>query len=152
MKAVVRNKRATGFRAILQSFIQIIECLAFSIDREAPDAKFSMKAIESFCADKDSFTNQNKRHLEEVFGLFSRLASEEDSPFTAVDLEEGTKSFAPVELIAIACLISQKKDQLSLTRMKKRVKRLRIFLRLKHKHLRISAAVWKTAWEFIAKQ
>lgn len=59
------------------------------------------------------------------------------------------KAFSPIELIAVACLISQKAAVRSKAMLRGDILALRVHLREVHSDIRLSKPCWLTVWRFI---
>ncbi len=142
------NSRASGFRNILTCFSQIYECLDPSAANGVPVVRSSVGALETFLTNEPALDSKTRDHLRRVFTLFNDLVEEDPQTFRNNGYRH-VKTFAPIELISVAVLISQH----GLTRPRGMllgdIRALREHLRSKHVDLRMNKVCWSSAWEFI---
>ena len=62
------------------------------------------------------------------------------------------RTFSPLELVVTAILVAVHMDHRTNEQLLEDVKEMRLFLRKKHKDLRVNAQCWNTAWSFITKE
>ena len=113
-----------------------------------PILRNSFKSIESFCSNAPALDTETKSHLRYVFEIFHQLVEEDRSIFVNIN-HTRKQSFAPIELIAIACLISQKGAERPLGTLKGDIIALRAHMREVHSDIRMNKPCWTTAWRFI---
>ena len=144
---LVKQKRASGFRGILTCFSQIYECLDPTQPNGVPRLRNTMKALESLCSNPQSLDTVTKSHLRSVFETFQGLVDMdrtifEDNGYRTI------KTFAPIELIAVCCLISQKMER-PLGMLRGDILAMRKQMREIHPDLRVNRECWASIWKFI---
>ena len=144
---MVNNKRASGFRNILICFSQIYECHDPTATDGVPRLQHTIPSLERFSKNQDSLSTKTKSHLREVFTLFNELVEEDAATFGDRGYKR-VKTFAPVELVAVAVLLSQHKKRPK-GMLRGDIATLRDHLRSKHEDLRMNGNCWASAWEYI---
>ena len=144
---LVKQKRASGFRGILACFSQIYECLDPIQANGVPRLRNSMKSIESLCSNPQSLDAMTKSHLRFVFETFRGLVELDRSIFEDNGYRT-VRTFAPVELIAVCCLISQKMER-PLGMLRGDILAMRKQMREIHPELRVNRECWASIWKFI---
>lgn len=89
-----------------------------------------------------------RAHLRFVFETFHELVEEDRSIFEYKNYTN-RKAFSPIELIAIACLISLKAAERPKAMLRGDIQALRLHLREVHSDIRLNKPCWLTAWRFI---
>ncbi len=129
-------------------FSQIYECLDPSAANGIPLLRSSVGALNSFLVNEPALDSRTRDHLRRVFTLYNDLVEEDPQTFRNNGYRH-VKTFAPIELIAVAVLISLH----GLTRPRGMllgdIRALREHLRSKHADLRTNKVCWSSAWEFI---
>ena len=144
---VVNNKRASGFRNILICFSQIYECHDPTQIDGVPRIQHTIPSLERFSRNQDSLNTKTKSHLREVFTLFNELVEEDPTTFGDRGYTR-VKTFAPIELVAVAVLLSQHKKRPK-GMLRGDIATLRDHLRSRHEDLRMNGNCWASAWEYI---
>lgn len=144
---MVNNKRASGFRNILICFSQIYECHDPTATDGVPRLQHAVPHLERFSKNQDSLNTKTKSHLREVFTLFNELVEDDATTFGNRGYTR-VKTFAPIELVAVAVLLSQHKKRPK-GMLKGDIATLRDHLRSKHEDLRMNWKCWASAWEYI---
>lgn len=144
---MVNNKRASGFRNILICFSQIYECHDPIATDGVPRLQHTIPSLERFSRNQDSLNTKTKSHLREVFELFNELVDADVTTFGNRGYTR-VKTFAPIELVAVAVLLSQHKKRPT-GMLQGDIATLRDHLRSKHEDLRMNGNCWASAWEFI---
>lgn len=150
--AVCKNHRASGFRTTLTCFIQIYE--GFNPKAAADGVPLlwnTFKLLETFCSTAPPLDSKTKSHFRFVFGMIESFAENDRTMFYS---ENYTKSqslspLSPIELVAVAALISQKGTERPQNVLKDDVVALITCMREAHVDLRMSKVCWTTAWTFI---
>lgn len=62
------------------------------------------------------------------------------------------RTFSPFELVIVAILVTVHKDHRTDMELLEDVKFMRIYLRQKHRDLRVNAQCWTTAWQYITDE
>lgn len=151
--AVCKNHRASGFRTTLTCFIQIYE--GFNPKAAAdgvPVLWNTFKLLETFCSSAPPLDSKTKSHFRFVFEMMGSFAENDRAMFYS---ENYTKSqslapLSPIELVAVAVLISQKSSERPQNILKDDVVALIACMREAHVDLRMSKVCWATAWAFIS--
>lgn len=144
---VVNNKRASGFRNILICFSQIYECHDPTATDGVPRLQHTIPSLERFSRNQDSLNTKTKSHLREVFELFNELVDADAATFGNRGYTR-VKTFAPIELVAVAVLLSQHKKRPT-GMLQGDIATLRDHLRSRHEDLRMNGNCWASAWEYI---
>ena len=113
-----------------------------------PKLKIRIPQVEKLCLDGNSLDQKTRSHLRMVFDRFLELVHDDRSLFDS-SIYRHTKTFSPIELTAICCLLSQWGEQRPLGTLKGDIRLLRDHLRQAHSDLRQSDAHWATAWKYI---
>lgn len=143
-----KNDRASGFRTVLVCFLQIYECVDPTEENGIPILRNNFKSIEAFCSNAPALDADTKAHIRYVFGIFHELIEEDRSIFESQSYKK-TRVFSPIELVAVACLISQKGAERPKGMLRGDILALRAHLREVHSDIRLTKPCWKTAWKFI---
>ena len=144
---LVKQTRASGFRGILACFSQIYECLDPSTENGVPRLRNSIRAIELLCSNPQSLDMATKSHLRSVFELFQNLVDLDRSIFQ--DNGYSTiKTFSPMDLIAVCCLLSQKIER-PIGMLRGDILDMRSYLRQRHPDLRVNRPCWASVWGYI---
>lgn len=127
----------------------IYECVDPPADNGIPTLRGSVLAIESFCSNGSQDLDASTRaHIRYVFEIFRELIQEDKSIFENNNYTK-RQVFSPIELVAVACLISQKGAERPKGMLRGDILALRSHLREIHDDLRMSKQCWITAWRFI---
>lgn len=122
------------------------------MDPSAPDGiprlKIRVPQIEKLCSNEKSLDRKTKLHLRMVFDKFLGLIQEDRSLFESSQYKT-TKTFSPIELESICCLLSQWGEQRPIGMLQGDIRLLRDHLRQRHSELRSSDAHWATCWNYI---
>lgn len=148
---VCKNHRASGFRTTLTCFIQIYEGFNPKAADGVPILWNTFKLLETFCSSAPPLDSKTKSHFRFVFGMIESFAENDRTMFYS---ENYTKSqslspLSPIELVAVAALISQKGTERPPNILKDDVVALIACMREAHVDLRMSKVCWITAWTFI---
>lgn len=152
--AVCKNHRASGFRTTLTCFIQIYEGFNPKVAADGvPVLWNTFKLLETFCSTAPPLDSKSKAHFRFVFEMIGSFAEKDRAMFYS---ENYTKSqslspLSPIELVAVAALISQKGTERPPNILKDDVVALIACMREAHVDLRMSKVCWTTAWNFISK-
>ena len=129
--------------------MQIYECIDPTGADGIPKFKNSIKSIETFCSNA-VLDIDTKNHLRIVFTQFHDLVEEDRSTFESNDYTR-TKTFSPVELVGVCCLLSQKGGERPNGMLRGDILAMRRHLREVHSDLRMNKECWQTVWRFIDK-
>jgi hypothetical protein len=134
-----------------------------------PVLQSSVAASFRFLHDIGSFTTEAKATVQKVFDRYLKLVdkctvrskttklgfrTKEDTAFDPAPqylVDKGlnhVRTFSPLELVSTAVLILLHGNQ-SDKALLDHIKGLRAYLREKHQDLRMNAACWKNAWEYM---
>lgn len=127
--------------------MQIYECIDPTGADGVPKFKNSIKSIESFCSNA-ILDAETKTHLRFVFAQFHDLVEEDRSTFEQNGYTR-TKTFSPIELVGVCCLLSQKGAERPIGMLRGDILAMRAFLREVHLDLRMNKTCWQTIWRFI---
>jgi hypothetical protein len=142
--------RARDFRMVLSCFSQILEVQNPTPANGIPILRTQHNALSKFLKNKDAVDDGIKSHLASIFTTFRDLVEQEPDTFTNGDKRlGGVQTFAPIELIAVACLISQYSDTRNHKLLLGDILALRENLREHFVDLRANAPTWKHIWEYI---
>ena len=144
---LVKQKRASGFRGILCCFSQIYECLDPSQANGVPRLRNSIKALEVLCSNPQSLDKVTKSHLRSVFETFQSLIDMDRSIFENNSYTR-IKTFSPIELIGVCCLLSQKIER-PIGMLRGDILAMRAQLREQYSDLRVNRQCWASVWNFI---
>ncbi len=150
--AVCKNHRASGFRTTLTCFIQIYEGFNPKAADGIPALWNTFRLLETFCSTAPTLDSNTKSHFRLVFEQLEDFAENDRTMFYS---ENYTKSqslspLSPIELVAVASLISQKGTERPKDVLKEDVVALIARMREVHVDLRMSKVCWITAWTFIS--
>lgn len=113
-----------------------------------PLLRSSVGALDSFLSNEPALNSKTRDHLRYVFTMFNDLVEEDPQTFRDNGYRR-VKTFAPIELVSVAVLISQH----GLTRPRGMllgdIRALREHLRSTNRDLRMNKDVWFHAWDFI---
>ena len=127
--------------------MQIFECIDPSAADGIPRFKNSIKSVEAFCSNA-ILDEDTKQHLRFVFSLFHDLIEEDRSTFEYNGYTR-SKVFAPIEIVAVCCLLSQKGAERPNGMLRGDILFMRAHLREVHVALRMNGECWRTVWQFI---
>lgn len=113
IEIVAVTTRGTGFRNLLTSFAQVIEVQNPSRPDGRPMTRVQMPQVTSMCKNVKC-DEGSKSHLASVFSKFQELV--ELSPQTFRDNNyKVARNFAPIEIVAVAVLLSLYMDKRNTT-------------------------------------
>lgn len=144
--------------------------------RPTPPLQASPQALLRLLDSKNPIPTPLKAKLKAVFTRYEQLIKLSSTQVTATRFKvnansvfdpapkylranilngEGTghvRTFSPLELVSTAILIAVHMDGRSDEELLEDVKAMRIYMRRKHKDLRVNALCWATAWAFITSE
>lgn len=142
--------RAKDFQIILACFSQIIECQHPSATNGIPGLKTNYSTLPNFLKNRAALDEDTKSHFANVFKIFNRLIELEPDVFTNVERKlKGVQTFAPIELVSIAVLISMYSDSRNNRLLLGDIQYLRNHLRETPADLRMNTTLWKFIWDYI---
>lgn len=127
--------------------MQIFECIDPTGADGIPRFKNSIKSIETFCSSA-VLDLDTKQHLRFVFALFHDLVEEDRSTFENNGYTR-IKTFSPIELVGVCCLLSQKGAERPNGMLRGDILAMRTHLRELHSDLRMNKECWLSIWRFI---
>ncbi|KAI9836933.1 MAG: hypothetical protein M1837_003165 [Sclerophora amabilis] len=142
------NKRAAGWRHILESFSQIMEAQHPSGAKGEAKFRTSRTAIATMLKNPKLLTENLKSQLRRTFITFSQLLQSypqafKDNAYTRV------KTFSPLELVSVAVLIALHPGRPK-GMLKGDILHLRGELRNRNVDLRLNSSCWKDSWFIIS--
>jgi hypothetical protein len=146
------RSRAKDFQIALSCFSQILEVQNFTPANGTPVLRTNYQSLPKFLKNKDAVDDGIKSHLASVFTIFRDLVEQDLNTFTNSNNRlKGVQTFAPIELIAVTCLISQHSDTRNNKLLLGDILTLRENLREHFVDLRTNVSTWKHIWEYIDK-
>lgn len=110
-----------------------------------------MPSIQNMCnKHQDWCGDANKAHLHAVFSKFEKLAEMSPKTFQNNNYKVA-RNFAPVELVAVAVLISEYYDTRNDEMLLGDIEAMRLTIREHLPDLRMDNTTWKTIWQFISE-
>jgi hypothetical protein len=174
---VSKQARASGFRAIVTIFAQILEVKFLMDDPESigstPALQSNPQALTKLLLSHGSLNEAVKALLKDVFDTYQRLvdicsqvsvnnkggykiiknSAFDPSPRFLEDKKvDHVKTFSPLELLATAILILYHMSSRTQDMLLDDIKNMRYYLRENHRDLRINNQCWTTAWKFIDQE
>jgi hypothetical protein len=174
---VSKQTRASGFRAVVTIFAQILEVKCLMDDpeslRSTPALQSNPNALTKLLLSEGSLNEGVKGHLKDVFDTYQRLvdlctqeSSNSKSGFKIIrdsafdpspkflegEKVDHVKTFSPLELLATAVLILYHMPYRTDETLLNDIRNMRYYLREKHRDLRINNQCWTTAWKFIHQE
>ncbi|KAF2499427.1 hypothetical protein BU16DRAFT_578999 [Lophium mytilinum] len=140
--------RSGGFRLFLGCFSQILEVQHPTNANGIPVLKTSVSAIDNLLRNPEALDDSTKSHLATVFTTFTELVSEKESVFKDNGYER-VKTFSPLEVVAVAVLISKYGDARNHEMLLGDISMMRITFRVQKLDLKLNGDCWKMVWEFI---
>lgn len=146
------RSRAKDFQLTLSCFSQIVEVqhpkAASGIPSLVTNHNYLPKLLENAGAVDDDI----KSHLASVWNTFNDLVNEHPDTFTNVERKlKGVQTFAPIEMVAVAVLISMHSEARNNKVLLGDIWALRNALRENFIDLRMNISLWKFIWDFIDK-
>lgn len=142
--------RAKDFQLTLSCFSQIIEVMHPTASDGIPILKTNFNALPKFLKNKSAVDDGVKSHLASVWNTFKDLIEQDSDTFTnANKYLRGVQTFAPVEMIAVAVLISMYSDTRNNQLLLGDIKALREAIRENFADIRTNAPLWKFVWDFL---
>ena len=129
-------------------FAQIYEAQDPTAADGIPRLKHSVQQLQNFCKNEASLNAKTRAHLHSVFTLLSTLVKSYPEIFRDRGFRY-TKTFAPVELISVAVLISQYMDKRPEGLLKGDIVAFREQMRSLHSDMTLNEVTWRSAWNFI---
>lgn len=141
--------RGVGFRNVLTAFTQILEVQNPSNANGTSKTRIQMPAVTALVNKHPELCGAaNKKHLEDVFSKFAELVSISRKTFENNNYKVA-RNFAPVEMVAVAVLISLYMGTRNNTMLLGDIETMREVVREHLPDLRMDNTTWKTIWQFI---
>jgi hypothetical protein len=142
--------RAKDFQLTLSCFSQIVEVMHPSSSDGKPILKTLHTALPKLLSNKNAVDDGLKSHLASVWNTFKDLIEEDPDAFTNADKYlRGVQTFAPVEMVGVAVLISIYSGSRNHRLLISDVKAMREAIRENFTDIRMNTTVWKFVWDFI---
>ncbi|KAH7075764.1 hypothetical protein BKA63DRAFT_470115 [Paraphoma chrysanthemicola] len=142
--------RAKDFQLTLSCFSQIIEVMHPTASDGIPILKTNFNALPKLLSNKSAVDDGIKSHLASVWNTFKNLIEQDIDTFTnANKYLRGVQTFAPVEMVAVAVMISMYSDTRNNQLLLGDIKALREAIRENFVDIRTNAPVWKFVWDFL---
>ncbi|CAO2650998.1 Nn.00g092950.m01.CDS01 [Neocucurbitaria sp. VM-36] len=142
--------RAKDFQLTLSCFSQILEVMHPAASNGIPILKTNYAALPKLLSNKGAVDDGIKSHLASVWNTFKDLVDQDPHTFTnAEKYLTGVQTFAPVEMVAVAVLISMYSESRNNRLLLGDIRALRIALREHFTDLRLHSQVWKFIWDYL---
>jgi hypothetical protein len=142
--------RAKDFQLTLSCFSQIVEVMHPSASDGKPILKTLYTALSKLLNNKGAVDDGLKSHLASVWNTFKDLIEKDPDTFTNDDKYlQGVQTFAPVEMVAVAVLISIYSGTRNHKLLIGDIKAMREAIREAFADIRMNTTVWKFVWDFI---
>jgi len=142
--------RARGFQNLLICFAQILEVQNHTNEDSHPTLKSNWRSLEKFAHDPSTLTQSRRSHLAKVFTTFKELVVQDIQTFKNNSYKRA-KNFAPIEMVAVAVLISQYGEAMRPEELLKLIRAMRHTARQHALDLFTNKATWEIFWQFIMK-
>ncbi|EUC38957.1 hypothetical protein COCCADRAFT_383 [Bipolaris zeicola 26-R-13] len=145
------RSRAKDFQITMACFRQIIEVRSSRATNGSgiPVFEAAYNAVPKLLDNSSSVTDATKSHLAAVWKTFSELVELDPDIFTnANKYLRGVQTFAPIEMVGVAVLISMYLE-VGHEVLLRDIRILRETLRESFSDLRLNRQVWKSIWEII---
>ncbi|KAF2689585.1 hypothetical protein K458DRAFT_129698 [Lentithecium fluviatile CBS 122367] len=142
--------RAKDFQMTLSCFSQIVEVQHPTAANGIPTLKTNHSHLPKLLENKGAVDDGIKSHLASVWNTFQDLVELDPNTFTNADRRlRGVQTFAPIEMVAVAVLISMYSESRNNRLLIGDIQALREALRENFVDLRLNIQTWKWIWEFI---
>ncbi|KAF2273292.1 uncharacterized protein EI97DRAFT_503573 [Westerdykella ornata] len=142
--------RAKDFQMALSCFSQILEVEHPAAASGVPSLKSKINNIQKLVENKNALDDGTRSHLAAVFRKFNELINLDPEVFRNVERKlKGVQTFAPIEMVAIAVLISMYSDERNDRLLIGDIKYLRNLLRENFTDLRMNDSIWRFIWDYI---
>jgi hypothetical protein len=142
--------RAKDFQLTLSCFSQVVEVLRPSSPDGNPMLKTSALVLPKLLSNKAALDDGIKSHLASIWNIFKDLIRQDEDTFTnANKYLRGVQTFAPMEMVAVAVLISMYFKTRNKTLLLGDIRAMREAIRENFVDIRMNAQVWKFIWSFI---
>ncbi|KAJ4329575.1 hypothetical protein N0V87_010738 [Didymella glomerata] len=142
--------RSKDFQLALSCFSQIVECMHPTAANGVPILKTNHTHLPKLLSNKGAVDDALKSHLASVWNTFQDLIDADPDTFTnANKYLRGVQTFAPVEMVAVAVLISMHSETRNNRLLLGDIQAMRTAVRESFVDLRMNATVWKWYWDYI---
>ncbi|KAF2036311.1 hypothetical protein EK21DRAFT_96252 [Setomelanomma holmii] len=142
--------RAKDFQLTLSCFSQMVEVMHPTASDGVPILKTNYNALPKLLSNKGAVDDGIKSHLASVWNTFKDLIEQDPDTFTNANKHlRGVQTFAPVEMVAVAVLISMYSETRNNQLLLGDIKALREAIRENFADIRMNAPVWKFVWDFL---
>ncbi|KAJ4320795.1 hypothetical protein N0V94_003207 [Neodidymelliopsis sp. IMI 364377] len=142
--------RSKDFQITLSCFSQIVECMHPTNPNGLPVLKTNHTHLPKLLSNKGAVDDNLKSHLASVWNTFKTMIEINPNVFTnANKYLRGVQTFAPVEMVAVAVLISTHSETRNNSLLLGDIKAMREAVREDFVDLRLNATVWKWFWDYI---
>jgi hypothetical protein len=142
--------RAKDFQLTLSCFSQVVEAMHPTAPDGNPILKTSALVIPKLLSNKSALDDGLKSHLASIWNVFKDLITQDEDTFTnANKYLRGVQTFAPMEMVAVAVLISMYSKTRNHTLLLGDIRAMREAIRENFVDIRMNAQVWKFIWNFL---
>ena len=146
---VCRDARSSGWQNLLACFSQIMEVTSGDWNGgSTPKLKAGAHTIKKLIRRPDLLDDALRARLHRTFTTFKRLILHDASVFLDTSYAR-SKNFSPLEMVAVAVLISQYGESRTDALLCGDIALFRKEIRRVHRDLFLNAECWRTAWTFI---
>lgn len=142
--------RSAGFRHLLTCFSMILEVQHPSKANGKPILKQTPNDLGKLAKNEAALDDATKSHLARVFTTFKELIEDDLQTFKDNGYRN-VKTFAPVEMVAVAVLISMYGDTRNHQLLLGDIRDLRTTLRQNLQDLRLNSITWNVVWEYLER-
>ncbi|KAF2263407.1 hypothetical protein CC78DRAFT_617666 [Lojkania enalia] len=142
------RSRGKDFQITLACFSQIIEAQHPSSANGKPALKANGRSLPKLLDNRGAVDDEIKSHLASVFNTFRDLVNEDPPVFTNVE-HNRVQTFAPLEVVAVAVLISMHSETRNNKLLLGDIRMLRNSLRENFVDLRLNPNLWNFVWDYI---
>ncbi|EAT85058.2 hypothetical protein SNOG_07592 [Parastagonospora nodorum SN15] len=142
--------RAKDFQLTLSCFSQIVEVMHPTASDGIPILRTNYNALPKLLSNKAAVDDALKSHLASVWNIFKELIDMDPDTFTnASKWLRGVQTFAPVEMVAVAVLISMYSDTRNKRLLLGDIRALREAIRENFNDIRMNTKEWSFIWKYI---
>ncbi|KAI9755319.1 MAG: hypothetical protein M4579_004321 [Chaenotheca gracillima] len=145
----MNNKRAAGWRHLLECFSLMMEAQHPSGDRGFAKLKTSAKELKTLVKSPRLLTEQFKTQSRNAFNVYLQLVRDYPEVFTNTGYTK-VKTYSPLEMVSIAVLIHLNPGR-PVGMLQGDVTWFRTAMREAHDDLRLNTTCWKTVWSLISR-
>jgi hypothetical protein len=143
------GNRVKEFEQAVRCFCQIQEAYNAKWENRVPSWKGDVEVTKSF-TDKAGATDDLSSHLASVFQKYAALIRLEPEAFaSSTNVSSRMQTYAPMEMVLVAVLVSQYQEHLSDTELLALVKHLRKRLREQYRVIRMNESTWRSGWSLL---